>query len=281
MNCIFFQKKESEALKISEIVQEISVKELREHPQNNEFYSALDEKEWETLLKSIKEIGVQEPLWMTQERVLVSGHQRLRAAKTIGLAAVPARVVEATDEEIVYLLIMSNEARRGKERDAIKEARKVKFLKEFWGIRHGNNGTSHNEKSYQDIAKEVGKSISTVHRLERLNELIPELQEKVSAGKIGIMTGCDLAALPEEEQKKFAETMGEEAAVKRTQVRRIKPLDEQEKQKHLLKIVGRMRRNLEKWREELSFHLPNEHVTSLLEELSRLSVVLEGLSEHE
>jgi ParB family chromosome partitioning protein len=275
---IIYHKKEVDDLKITEDVQKILIEELREHPQNHEFYSPLDEKEWKTLLKSIEEIGIQEPLWITHEKVLVSGHQRLRAAQVLGLKTVPTRIVEAAEEEIVYLLIMSNEARRGKEHDPMKQARKVKFLKRFWGIRHGNNRTFHNEKSYHDIAREVGKSISTVHRLEKLNELIPELQEKVSEGKIGIMAGCDLADLPEEQQYKLLQSMGENNTVKRGHVERLKPLDDQEKKKHFMKIVGRISRNIGKWQDELVFYLPNQSAATLINEIERLSVSLDEIS---
>jgi ParB family transcriptional regulator, chromosome partitioning protein len=262
-------------MEIIDSILESSVQNLREHPQNQKFYSKPDPKEWETLLNSIKEIGIQEPLWITKTNIVVSGHQRLKVAKSIGLETVPTRLVVATEEEIMYLLIMSNEARRGKEQDAMKEARKVKFLKDFWGIRHGNNGTFHSEKSYEDIAKEVGKSVATVHRLERLNELIPELQEMVSDGKIGLLAGCDLAVLPKEDQQKMFKGMSRDV-VKRTQIRQMKPLNTDEQQQQFKKLIGRISRNVDVWCGELSSHMPNQQAEMIMNALGQIQAVIKG-----
>jgi hypothetical protein len=85
--------------------------------------------------------------------------------------------------------------RRKNKKDLMKEARKVAFLKNFYGIKRGNNRNSHSEKSINGIAKDLGKSIHSLYRLEKLNNLIPPLQEKVSSGKLGLMAAVELSNL--------------------------------------------------------------------------------------
>ncbi|TYO97036.1 ParB family chromosome partitioning protein [Desulfallas thermosapovorans DSM 6562] len=60
-------------------------------------------------------------------------------------------------------------------------AKRAKLLKEYWGIRDGNNRYSMvrqngEPKTTYDIAEVIGESRRTTERLIKLNDLIPELQ---------------------------------------------------------------------------------------------------------
>ena len=44
------------------------------------------------LIRSIREHGIQEPLVISQDGILLSGHRRLASAKRIGLTFVPVRI---------------------------------------------------------------------------------------------------------------------------------------------------------------------------------------------
>ncbi|MFS0653792.1 ParB N-terminal domain-containing protein, partial [Brevibacillus sp. 179-C 9.1 HS] len=90
---------------IREEVEYRRVEELREHPLNRMLNSPLGSMEAALLKNSIDEMGIQEPLWVTGENVIISGHERWKIAKQKGMGEVPVRVVESvTEEEMLYLL---------------------------------------------------------------------------------------------------------------------------------------------------------------------------------
>lgn len=55
----------------------------------------------DTIAKSIKEFGFQQPLVVDKDGVLIVGHARLRASKKLGLKEVPVVVADNLDEEQV------------------------------------------------------------------------------------------------------------------------------------------------------------------------------------
>ncbi|MFS0582020.1 hypothetical protein, partial [Brevibacillus sp. 179-C9.3 HS] len=60
---------------IREKVEYRRVEELREHPLNRMLNSPLGSMEAALLENSIDEMGIQEPLWVTGENVIISGHE--------------------------------------------------------------------------------------------------------------------------------------------------------------------------------------------------------------
>lgn len=55
---------------------------LTPHPRNVEFFDDMDGQKWKDFLKSVETSGVIEPVIVTQDLVIVSGHQRVRACFT-------------------------------------------------------------------------------------------------------------------------------------------------------------------------------------------------------
>jgi len=74
-------------------VSEAKVSELKPHPKNTEIYGDTDELE-ETFVQSIREKGVLEPLVITEDKQVISGHRRLKAAEQVDVNSVPVRVSE-------------------------------------------------------------------------------------------------------------------------------------------------------------------------------------------
>jgi len=74
----------------------IPLDKLRPSPENEELYRPVDPADSEivALTQSIAAHGVQQPLIVTADLYVVSGHRRLVAAKLAGLAAVPCRVLD-------------------------------------------------------------------------------------------------------------------------------------------------------------------------------------------
>lgn len=87
-----------------------------------------------------------------------------------------------------------------KEVDPIDIARGLKKLVEEYCP--GNSKTKIIEEI---LPTKLGIAEQTIWCYLALLDIVPELQEAVSEGKLAIKSGANLKQLPEEEQKKFAE----------------------------------------------------------------------------
>jgi hypothetical protein len=79
-------------------------------------------------------------------------------------------------------------------------------LKEYWGVKNGINqhrrvSQNAQPKTTEDIAETINESIHQTRRLLKLNDLIPEIQALVSAGRLGTTAAEQLAYLTEDEQR--------------------------------------------------------------------------------
>jgi ParB-like chromosome segregation protein Spo0J len=74
----------------------VSVDDIRPSPENEDLYRPADPADPEIveLACSVKAHGVQDPLILTADHFIVSGHRRLVAAKLAGLAAVPCKMLD-------------------------------------------------------------------------------------------------------------------------------------------------------------------------------------------
>jgi hypothetical protein len=72
----------------------IALADLRPAAANNKLYRPIDpsDSDFQALVKSIRERGLMEPIVITTDRVIISGHRRYAACKKAGLVAVHCRV---------------------------------------------------------------------------------------------------------------------------------------------------------------------------------------------
>lgn len=191
----------------------ISIDKLNPHPKNGYYFTDIDGEKYEEVKRSIATYGIRDALKITTNYTIISGHQRFRIAKDLGLTEVPVIIMDVDEWEAEYMLIAENTERRGEaETDPIKKARIAKFLTEYWDVKHGGNRASgHNGhlKTTADIAEALGESEKTTRRLIKLNDLIPELQQLISDGKLGTTAGEQLAYLTEEAQRELWGRLGE------------------------------------------------------------------------
>lgn len=184
---------------------------LKEHPRNDEFFDKIDGADFDRLVESIKEHGILTPLRVTKDMILISGHQRKRAAIEAGLTEVPVIFDESTDDnEVLTKLIETNFGRM--KNDPIKQARWIKEYEELRGVRQGSAKTSFEPNnsaqkvSQADIAKELGVSRDSIQNLKKLLTLDPAIQQLISEGNISPTTGFKLIAKlsPEDQIKLLA-----------------------------------------------------------------------------
>lgn len=69
--------------------QNVSVDILRVHPRNAEFFDDISGKDYEDFKNSIKEGGIISDIIVAPDMTIISGHQRYKAAKELGIKMVP------------------------------------------------------------------------------------------------------------------------------------------------------------------------------------------------
>ena len=91
---------------------------------------------WEEFVESVRTSGVIEPIVITRDFTIVSGHQRVRACKELGIEEIPARVKDYADEDAVIKdLLETNVRQRGNiDGSALKLGRIIAELERIYGI---------------------------------------------------------------------------------------------------------------------------------------------------
>lgn len=203
----------------------IDVNKLKPYPKNTYYFDDLDGEPWGAFLESIETSGIIEPIIATQDLTIVSGHQRVRAAKKLGIekVAVEVRVFDSEDE-ILKQLLEANLRQRGiTNTNQIKFGRCVEELKRLYGIKNGGDrgnqytggkktiGLSGNEpKTMKELADMVGVDEKTLQRATKLSTLPEEVQQLVNDGKVTPSTAVRIiGTLPKDEQIKIAEQIAE------------------------------------------------------------------------
>lgn len=161
----------------------IPTEQLRECATNpRKVYDDID-----GLAASIANVGVQQPLVVRESQgktryEIVFGHRRYRAAKKAGLLEVPCVVRQLTDVEVLKAQLAENIAR--KELHPLDEAEALAVL-------HGEY-----KVPAEEIAKEVGKTLSWVHQTLQLRKLCPEARKAFSDGKLNKWGAIEIARIP-------------------------------------------------------------------------------------
>lgn len=194
-------------------VLKVELNRLHPHPRNEEFFSNVDGKEFDMLIESINDNGILTPIRVSEDMTIISGHQRWRAAKQLGLQEVPVIISKAIDNNTILIeLIASNFGRSAN--NAMKQAELVKEYEALKGVRNGgdrkSDGNNFRLVTQDDIAQELGVDSRTLRNLKSLLKLDPIIQTLISDGKISATTGFKLLSkLSEEEQSKLIEMLPE------------------------------------------------------------------------
>ena len=195
---------------MAEAIVMLSPNVLKVHPRNEEFFDNIDGADFDRLVESIKEHGVLTPLRVTKDMILISGHQRVRAAIEAGVAKVPVIFDESTDDDDVLMKLIETNFGRMKN-DPIKQAKWIEEYKNLKGICRGGNRNSKSNNStlkIEDIAQALGVKRSTIFNLQQLLTLDPAIQQLISDGNISPTTGFKLIAkLSPEDQRKLLDKL--------------------------------------------------------------------------
>ena len=193
-------------------MQQIDINELKAHPRNNEFFDDITGDSWKAFLESIESSGIIEPIVVTQNMVIVSGHQRVRAARELGIETIMVDIRKYGEEDKVLKdLIETNIRQRGiGNPNPIKLGRCIKELERIYGIKEGRPEKlpKVSEVNQSDIAEMIGISVDTLQNYKKLTELVPELQDWVETGILAPTTAIALIKyMSPNEQEDFVKSM--------------------------------------------------------------------------
>lgn len=106
-------------------VRKMLLSQIKPSPENDTLYRPIDptDPEVRALAASIRQHGVKEPLVLTQDHFLLSGHRRYAASKLVGLSEVPCRFepICHTDPEFMTLLREYNRQREKTDAERLRE----------------------------------------------------------------------------------------------------------------------------------------------------------------
>lgn len=261
-------------------MQLIKVSELKPHPQNNYFFDDITGDKWKDILESISRRGVIEPVVITQDKVIVSGHQRVRACNELKINEVLCEIriyqdddKHSKEDKILEDLISTNIMQRGiGNTNPLKLARCIQELERIKGVRqgkggdrnpNGNNQYGSNDKmsidqnpqiTQEDIAKQFGVSVKKVQRIKSLLELPEDIQRLIETG---VLDNVSLAkriseGLNEEQLEDFIQFLTDNGFIKVTS-----------------QIFEKFRNSLQKSKQQEIAHMQNE-ITNLKNDIGSL-----------
>lgn len=198
-------------------MQLINVNELKPHEKNNFFFDDIQGDNWSEFKISIETSGVIEPIIITQEKVIVSGHQRVRACKELNIQEVPCEVkIYESDDKILKDLLETNLRQRGiGNTNPIKFGRCIQELEKIYGIKQGgdrkSNGNNSPLISQSGLAEQFNIDDKQLRNYKKLLTLIPELQSLIEDDKLSPTVGYKvLAKLTKEQQEELIKEFGKE-----------------------------------------------------------------------
>mgnify|MGYP004508563971 CR=1 FL=1 len=171
----------------------IKISELKPHPQNNFYFDDMEGDAWDSLLQSISTSNVTNAITITQNKVIISGHQRIRACKVLGIEEVSYKMIEYENEnqEIKDLIESNLRQRVLGNTNPVKLGRCFSFLNEYYGFVHGGDRKS-SEKLFhlisdeptnqKELAESYGITQQTMNNYMRMASMIPELEDLVDTG---------------------------------------------------------------------------------------------------
>ena len=191
-----------------DLVTEVPLDEL--HPFVNHPFEVRDDEDMQKLVESIKENGVLTNLTVRRRAEggyeIISGHRRFHAVQLAGLESIKVQVRDIDDDQAIIAMVDANI-----QREHISPMEKAKaFQMKYDALKRQGQRTDLTSpqvaaklRTDDLVASQVGISGDTVRRYIRLNELIPELQQKVDANDLKFNPAVELSYLSADEQKDF------------------------------------------------------------------------------
>ena len=162
----------------------MDITKLRPHPWNHRIYSAQDLSELE---HSLTTFGQLEPLAITPDNQIISGHRRFAAMTNLGWTDVDVRIIEPTSP--LLSLVEHNRHRTKTASDLLNEAQILKeHLKSLKGTRltvEENQGRRRTP-AVHEVAANMDIGHTSLKRLMSIRKYDPALIKKIDNKEISI-----------------------------------------------------------------------------------------------
>lgn len=217
-------------------MQSLKVKDLIPHPKNEYFFDDMTGQKYEEFRESIRTSGVIEPLIVTQDMVIVSGHQRRRGCIDEGIETVMCDVRYYADKDgrskedwILKDLIETNVRQRGEIGGSeLKAIHRVDELRRIYGVQNGGDrgnqytggkvavGTmsqlANSPQTTEEVCAAAGIDYESYRKFKSLADLNPDWQELLEAGNVSASVASRIIAkLPSDKQTELLESLPDDA----------------------------------------------------------------------
>lgn len=210
-------------------------------PYKNHCFKLYEGERLDDMVRSVQQYGIMVPIIVrnmpdSDKYEILSGHNRVNAARIAGKKNVPAVIKENLPDEFAEVYVIeTNLLQRGFKELKISEqafavsvrykrlfdSRKLKAISDELAlleggnqmrapVEHGKDGGDNYIRTRDMTAEEYGISHATVARLLRINELSNELKTMVDDGNIKIRPAVELSYIPKEMQAVLVKLMSEQ-----------------------------------------------------------------------
>ena len=159
----------------------IPINQLKTCPINSEIYRDSDVGD---LVNSIGEVGLLQPIVVTPDNTIISGHRRFNAIQSLGWTEVECEVKDIPQDEIDVHIVLYNQSRL---KVATEMLREIKVLYQNLWTGTGNNYGGGRKSDIRDvISKNIGISSGSIHKLLFIEENQPDLLKMIDIGDMTI-----------------------------------------------------------------------------------------------
>lgn len=192
-------------------------------PFHNHPFHLYEGERLDDMVESIKEHGILTPVIVRKMHYgyeMLSGYNRQNAGKLAGLKQIPAIVKKNLSDHDAYIYVIETNLMQRSFSDlsvtekavvlaerydkVLYQRKRDEIMEELKALEGGDEKGGHSDhlsKNRDSLGQEYGLSGSSVARLLRVNQLIPEIKEMLDQGKMQLMAAVQCSYLPEQAQK--------------------------------------------------------------------------------
>ncbi len=223
-----------ELLGVPEIAGTQEIELGRIHAFPNHPFKVLDDDKMETLVDSIRENGILNPVIVRPDQTgnyeMISGHRRLHAAGIVGLKKIPAIVKEMSDDEAIIKMVDANIQRE----EILPSERAWSLKMKMDAMRRQGCRTdltcgtefhklnNEDRKTREIIGNESGMTGRQVTKYIRLTELIPEILDLTDEKRITLAMAVDISYFDKQIQQWVYEYIKDNGFLKPVQIAALK-----------------------------------------------------------
>ena len=171
---------------MTDYILNISVDKLKPNPLNEQIYS-FNQTDHDELKKSVELNGLLEPITITQNNTIVSGHRRYGVVKDLGWEFVDCRLSEF--DNLTIATIELNRYRKKTTQEILNEMNVLK-IEYSTQVKRGRpkNGEKKTGRNWTilNVSSKLGVSTTKLKKLMSIESYEPELLTKIDMGLISV-----------------------------------------------------------------------------------------------